>query len=233
MLSLLLLSTTASAQPDTPPHVIKVKGEAEIKALPDKAIIVIGVQSRDSVMSIARSDNDNMTRKAIRIAKKYGVADDDISTEYYTVEPHYRDYNKLEFLGYLVKRRIVIDLKRFSGFQDLMDEFLREGIENVQSIQFKINDPDKYTEQALAGALKKATAKAKMIALEMGVKIGKVYSMEESYGGGLRSPNFGWGYPPGEGVMHSRASLMSPEDESTTFGYLNATASVVVSFEIE
>jgi uncharacterized protein YggE len=92
LIGLIVLASSALAQFDTPSHVIRVRADAEIKAIPDKAIIVLGVQSRDSLMSIAKSRNDNMTIKMIEIAKKFGVQDSDISTEYYTVEPKYTDY---------------------------------------------------------------------------------------------------------------------------------------------
>jgi len=235
LLALLSLIAPAWSQTETPAHVIKVRADAEIKAIPDKVVIIFGVQSRDSVMSIARERNEAMTLQAIRIAKKFGVTDDDISTEYYTVEPKYRDPNyKNEFVGYIVKRRIVVDLNRFEDYQNMMDDFLNQGIENVQSVQFKVSDPEKYIQQALIVALKKAKAEAGAIASEMGVKVGKVYSIEESYGGGIRSPNPGLGYPSMEMVnYHHNPAMAGAAEESTTFGYLNATASVTMSFEIE
>ncbi len=233
LLSMLFVTSSVMAQLGTPAHVIKVRADGEVKAIPDRVVIVLGVQSRDSLMNNAKAQNDDMTLKMIRIAKKYGVRDSNISTEYYVVEPKYEDHIKTKFIGYWVSRRIVVNLNDFKRFESLRNEFLDQGLENIQSIRFEISDPDKYTDQALVAALKKATARANLIATQMGVKVGKIYSVDDasSY---IRSPNIGGGYP-GDDYMHYRGlpSMAVSTGESTTFGYLEATANVSVSFEIE
>ena len=55
------------------PRLISVQGTAEINVAPDEAVLTLGVDSRDKVLAIAKSENDARVKRVMKLAQATGV----------------------------------------------------------------------------------------------------------------------------------------------------------------
>src|ERR1700734_1507783 len=59
---------------------IQVSGTADIYVAPDRARIVLGIDSDNKVLSVAKNANDDISRRVLDVAKKAGIPAADIQT---------------------------------------------------------------------------------------------------------------------------------------------------------
>jgi uncharacterized protein YggE len=164
---------------------IYVIGEAEIRVVPDRAIITLAVKSIDSTIVAAKKINDRIVDAISKVLKKYGVDNTDIQTNFLNIEPKYkkaRDYQGVEveiFLGYDVKRQLAIVLKDVSRLDDLLTGIIEKGADKILGVRFFTDELRKYRDQARVMAIKAAYDKARDLTAEIGQTVGKAISIKE------------------------------------------------------
>jgi uncharacterized protein YggE len=205
------------------PRLITVTGEAEVQVAPNQAILTLGVETWDKDVSIAKKQNDESVEKIFALAKKHNVASGHIRIDHISIEPRYKDQHVREdFIGYCVRKTLVLTVRDVSKFDDLLNSALDTGANYVYGVQFRTTKLREYRDQARALALRAAKEKAKNMAKELGQKVGRPYTIvEEQYERGM-APNViqGSGGSPGEA------------DKSIAPGQISVNARVRVSFEL-
>lgn len=162
-------------------RLITVVGEAEVKVVPDEVVLTMAVETSDPDLTEAKKANDARVRKVIGLTKQYGIEEKLVQTGQLSIEPRYRDsYEKREFLGYFVRKRIIVQLKDLNKFEDLLSSVLADGVNYIEGIQFRRSDLERYKEQAQAEAVQAARAKAARLAAELGQKLGEPYLIQEA-----------------------------------------------------
>lgn len=231
-----LMITALFGQYYDQPSYISVTGDASVEVVPDEVIITLGVETSDLEMNVAKDQNDEIVRKAIEIAKSYGIDECDIQTNYINIEPRYEDYYEYqEFLGFYVQKTIVITLKDLSKFERLISDVLNQGVNYVHGIQFQTSEVEKYKEQARLEAIRKAREKAQMLAQALDMEIGAPTSIYENQTSWWSWNNNYWGYSWAE--MSSCAGYycdVSGQTQSPMApGQISISASITVSFELK
>ncbi len=244
IITLPLLSATAQWGQTNP--LINVSGSAEVKVAPDEVDLSVSVETRDASLDIAKRQNDDSVAKALDFLKHNGVKEKDIQTDYITVEPEY-DSNDRSYLAQIkplyfrVSKGIGVKLTNVSSFDNVLTGLIANGVNNVEGVDFRTTDLRKYKDQARASAIRAAREKADAMAAELGVKVGKPFSINVQDTGGWTSwsPN-GWG----NGGGHFRAGLMQNSiqnaggcsgENGPTFavGQISVSATVNVAFLIQ
>src|SRR5215218_9934019 len=90
---LLLLSLTAApaaAQDRSEPRLVTVAGEAEVSVSPDEVVFDVTVQTFSKVLKTAKTQTDEQLKGLIALARRNGVAEADMQTDYVKVEPSFR-----------------------------------------------------------------------------------------------------------------------------------------------
>jgi uncharacterized protein YggE len=82
-----------SAQAEDKISTVSVMGEAETKMTPDQAIVPVTIGSDNKDQNTVKKDSDEKLQKLLQIASTYGVAKEDMQTEYNSVQPKY-DYGQ-------------------------------------------------------------------------------------------------------------------------------------------
>jgi uncharacterized protein YggE len=205
------------------PRLITVTGAAEVRVPPNEVILNLGVETWDKDLGIAKTQNDERVKRIFALAKKYNVAPGHMRIENISIEPRYKDGEAREdFIGYRVRKTIVLTVRNVSKFEDLLNSALEAGADYVYGVQFRTTKLREYRAQARVLALRAAKEKAKNMAKELGQKVGRPYAIvEEQYERGM-APNViqGAGGSPGEA------------DKSIAMGQINVSARVRVSFEL-
>ena len=246
----LIFSPTVFAQYPPQPRLLNVSGQAQINVVPDQVYIYLGVETINPDLASAKSQNDEIVKKVLNLTQKFKIEPKHVQTDHISVFPEYADVydqiaqmNKSVLKGYHVRKTVSICLKDISKFEELISRALSSGVTHVHGVQFMTTQLRKYRDEARAMAVKAAQNKANDLAKELGVKVGKPYTVSEYSGGWSSSYSSWWGnsgyYQYGSGmaqnIMQNAAnSGDSPDfDGSVALGQIQVSASVNVSFELQ
>ena len=210
---------------------ITANGEAVVDAQPDKVTVNFGVETWDNSIAIAKKKNNEVMSRAVAAAKKLGVENKEIQTDYLTIEPRYKnDYQKKNFLGYFVSNTMAVTIADPGKLEKLVEKLLEAGIENIGGIDFQVSEYKKYREQAREMALKAAQEKAEKMAAVLNRGIGAAMQISEGYSGWS-----GWGSR--RQAMTQNVAQEVPggggEPGTIALGKISIRASVSVTFELK
>ena len=180
-LSLLLASTLAQA--DEPPRTISVSGRGQVTAPPDLAVIQAGVQTRAESASAALSANNTAMAAVLETLRGRDIAERDIQTTNVRVHPEYRhDRNtgQAEMIGYQATNEVRVRVRDLDRLGELLDALVTAGGNQLQGIDFAVDDPTALLDQARDRAIADARRRAERYAAAAGVRIGRVLSISEA-----------------------------------------------------
>jgi len=166
---------------------IWVNGEGKVTAVPDVAVLIVGVQAQALTVADAQSQASGAMDKFMTALKKGGVASKDIQTQSFNIQKTTKwDNVKQESIvtGYQVNNMVTARIRDINQAGTVIDAVSAAGgdLTRIDSISFTIDNPAPYQEQARQKAVADASSKAKQLADAAGVKLGKpVYITESSY----------------------------------------------------
>lgn len=184
------------------PNTISVNGTGKVYAPADIATFSYSISATASTVADAQNQSAVITNKALAFLKTNGVADADVQTTDYSVNPQY-DYSnvacpaiatadgqpvycppsKQVLSGYQVSQTITVKVRDTTKVGDILSGIGALGVTNVSSLQFSIDNPDALQAQAQTKAIADAKTKADALAQALGVHLGKVVSFSENQGG--------------------------------------------------
>jgi len=165
---------------------IWVNGLGEVQAVPDIAVLNLGVQAEAMTVAEAQAMASTAMDAVMAALKANGIDEDDIQTTGYSIYQQTRwDNDKQESVatGYQVTNNVKVKVRQVADAGTVLDAATRAGgdLMRVQGIYFEVDDPDPYLEQARASAMADAKAKAEQLADLAGVDLGKPIYITESY----------------------------------------------------
>ena len=220
------------------PRFITVTGDAEVRVVPDEVILTLGVETWDKDLEVAKSQNDERVRRVLALARDYEIEPKHIQTDHISIEPRYHDnYEKRGFIGFFVRKTIVITLRDISKFEDLLTSALGAGVNYVHGVQFRTTELRKYRDEARALAIKAAREKAIALTEELGQEVGEPHSIREDqsswwswYGAWWGSR---WGGGAAQNVVQNAGGGSFSTEGGMAPGQISVSARVTVSFEFE
>lgn len=159
---------------------ITAHGHGTVKVKPDIAYATVSVltQSRDQAQSIA--DNSTAMKSVMAALKASLIADKDIQTQFYTVEPQY-DYRSTPpvLSGYQVTNALRVTFHDLAKIGVVLDKATHAGATSVGGVAFDLADRHRVEGDALALAVADARSKADLMAGAAGVELGHLVSLSE------------------------------------------------------
>lgn len=223
---LVLSSSLLIAENDAPPKAVKVTGTADIKVIPDRATISIGVEKQSSSAVAAKRAADNATRELLAVLRNSGIDGKDIKTEWLSLTPDY-DWRNNRISGFTASQSLTVTLLDLSKLDGLLDALVKAGGNRISSVEFETSETRKYRDQARELAVTAAREKAEALAKALGQSIGKAISVEE-----VAQPQYPYPY----GGVTANVSLeldKARTGPATATGERKVTASVTVWFELQ
>lgn len=203
-------------------------GEGIVNIAPDVAVLTVGVEAQRPTVAQARNETAAAMDKLMQALKARGVAEKDIRTSQFSITPVYRydDRTKNQVLdGYRVSNVVTTKIRNLSNAGPIIDDAVVAGgdLARVQGISFTLDNPAPQRDQARSEAVKQAVAKAKQMAADAGVTLGKVLYLSES--GGFEAPQ----------PVALRAAAPGVADSTTPIspGELQVRISVQIVYEIK
>lgn len=164
--------------------VLSTSGQGEAKVTPDRASVMLNVQTRALTVAAAAADNAARTRAVLDAVAKLGLSRDQLSTEGYTVYPEMQyDRNGAapRVSGYVVTNTVRAETKRPEQAGAIVDAALAAGANLVNSLTFYASSIDEARRQAVGAAVASARADAEAMAKAAGGTLGAL--VELSTGG--------------------------------------------------
>jgi len=191
---LVLAGCTAATPPATTQNItvgsqqegIWVTGQGEVQAVPDVAVLNLGVQAQASTVAVAQEQAKAAMDAVMAALKSNGVADKDIQTTGYNVWQQTRwDNNTQEEVvtGYQVSNTVQVKVRKVADAGAVLDAAVAAGgdLIRVQGIYFEVDDPSSFLNEARTKAVTDAKKRAEQLASLAGVKLGNPTYITESY----------------------------------------------------
>ncbi len=186
-----LAATAASGQTtiSISPPVVTTSGQGEVKVTPDRASVMIGVQTRGATATAVGADNASRTRAVLDAMTKIGLPKEALSTEGYSVYPEMRydrDGGAPRVTGYVATNTVRVEARRLDQVGTIIDASLAAGANVINGLSFYMASLDEARRQAISAAVSNARADAEAMATAAGGTLGQL--LEVSTGGPIVPP---------------------------------------------
>jgi uncharacterized protein len=216
---------------------IAVSGTAVVNVTPNRALIQLGVQSNGRTPQLTEGANSATVYRVIQAIKKLGVAERDIVTDRYVIDPIYRDYDSLTIDGYRINNTVAITLQDINQVNEVVIAALNAGANQVLNVEFYLSDLRKYRDQARELAMIAAKEKAADLAKAAGAETGCVLNISENtwsyFSGGWwgRSRDL-WTQNTVQNIPAANGQGNSSEFGPVNLGQISVRAEVTASFNL-
>jgi hypothetical protein len=175
-------------------NTITVSGHGESMGVPDIATFSFSVVSEKSTVTAAQNDATAKANATTEYLKSVGIAEKDIQTSNYSINPQY-DYileactggycpgGKQVLRGYQVRQTTTVKVRDTAKAGDLLAGVGGKGATEVSGLNFTFDDPEAVQDEARDKAIADAKEKAETLAKQLGVSIVRVTAFNESSGG--------------------------------------------------
>ena len=184
---------------------ITVSGEGKVYAKPDVALVSLGVTAQGATVADATKSGTDKMNAVIEAIKSLKIDEKDIQTTNYSLTPVYDNYTVpvnvptaapmmypsessgtmirtgTTLKGYKLEQDVQVKIRDFSKVGDVLSEATAKGANLVGDLQFTIDNPEQFKEQARAIAIQQAKTNAKNLAKESGIGLGKIINIYEGY----------------------------------------------------
>ena len=229
---ILFLAVPAQAQgTDASDRIIRVSGEATVRAAPDKATVRFGIVSEAETAEAARSQNAAAAKDAMNAVRDLGIAEEKMRMESLRLQPR-REYNpqteRHEEKGYEAHRQVVVELADLDQLPRLVTRVVQRGANRLEGIDYGLSDRTPLRNDALRQAAQNARDKADLLANTLGAELGSVQEINEQ--------SFGF-EPPSPRIQMQMAKSATedaaPEPDAYAAGEIEVSATVQVIFELQ
>lgn len=225
-LVLVLSAGLVSAQEKLPVRVVRVIGTGEVKVVPDRAVIRVGVEKRNINPRVAKQLADVAIRKILATIRENGINEKDTQTTSLSLQSDTDYGTNRKLAGFVAEETLSITVRDLTKLDSLLESLIQAGGNRIDSIVYETSDLRKYRDQARELAVKAAREKAQALASALGQGIGKAFSIEELPESGALIQ----GYQGNEFREASRAGIAG--GAATALGEESISASVAISFEL-
>lgn len=168
-------------------NALTVQGTGNAEATPNVAHVILGVQVQpQSTSKVATDMAAKQANAVIDAVKKMGIAEADIKTQNFSVQPAYNYADGKQTLrGYEASEQLDITVRKADQAGDVVAAATAAGANQVGGVSFKSDDAEAAQLSAEQDAIANARKKADALAKSLGVRLGKVksYNAQQNYGG--------------------------------------------------
>ncbi|MEM6624430.1 MAG: SIMPL domain-containing protein [Pseudomonadota bacterium] len=214
----LLLAVPAWAEQPS----ITVVSTGSVFAVPDMAVVTVGIETEAPTASKAQADNAQAAAETILALRESGIAARDIRTMSLVISPIYADRRNApdsapSVRAYRVVNRIQATVRDISAVGQLLDAVIVSGANRIDNLYFAMSTEPVLLDEARRRAVAEATRRAELYAQAMGVILGPVQSLHEGANQGPR------GAPMAE--MRVSSGAIAP-------GELEVSATVTITWSV-
>jgi len=175
---------------------ISISGEGEAFARPDVGLFSFSVRAEGENAVVAQDNSAKAINAILEYLEEKGVAEKDIKTQNYNLNPKYTYEERACPLGsycppgervidgYEVSQTVSVKVRDLDQAPELISGAGENGATDISSLQFTIDDETALQAQARAEAIADAKEKAQTLANDLGLKLDRIVGFYENEGGG-------------------------------------------------
>lgn len=157
---------------------IWVNGQGKVTVTPDIAVVIMGVEAQAQNVGDAQQQAAEAMAALMEVLEEAGVAQSDIKTNNYSVQPMYvwdEQQRTSIITGYRVNNSVTVQIREVDAAGAIIDEVARASGDatRVNDVYFTVDNPEQYYTLARERAMADAKAKAEQMAGLGGVQLGK------------------------------------------------------------
>ncbi len=180
-----LAAQTAAMAEDAHKRTMTLTGTGIVFVTPDKAVITIGVQTRDKAAGTALAKNNTAMRSVMDVLAAQGLAPADIQTSTFSITPQtvYPGNDRTQppkVVGYVVSNEVRATVRQLDTLGTVLDKAIGAGSNQINNIRFAVTNPEPHNDEARRLATRDAMRKAKLFAEEAGVELGIISAIAET-----------------------------------------------------
>ncbi|WP_394268946.1 SIMPL domain-containing protein [Qipengyuania sp.] len=191
-LGLALLATPAAAQtePARPAvglgeTILRVRGEGEAKAVPDRASLTVGVVTTASSPAAALEANNRQLAPVIEVLRRQGIAAEAMQTAGFTVDPQFEHSDRGgddRITGFRVSNSVTFTTDDLAEVGNLVSSLFEAGANNVSGPDFDVAPAarERLVREAEDAALKEAVRQAEAVAASLGKRVSRILLVSDS-----------------------------------------------------
>lgn len=208
------LAQGALAQETSCERGIWVEGEGKVQAVPDIAILTVGVEATAPTVEQAVDQANVAMSRVVNTLKRKGVAEKDIQTSQFGIAPQYENRQDRQILvGYQVTNMVKAKIRNLATLGQIIDATSTAAgdLARVQGLGFDLDNPASYLGKAEDLAVSDARKKAENLAKLSGVGLGEPIYIEEEG----QTPVYGARSMSAEALAASSTPILPGEMEVT------------------
>lgn len=173
---------TSSAQGatalSTTPSIV-TSGTGEAKVTPDRAAVMVNVQTRAATAAAAASENARRTTAVLDAIGRLGLPKSQLTTEGYSVSPEmvYGSGQTPRVTGYVVTNTVRAETHRPEQAGAIIDAALGAGANMINGLSFYASSIDEPRREAITAAVASARADAEAMARAAGGSLGDLIEL--------------------------------------------------------
>jgi len=157
---------------------IWVSGMGKVSAVPDIVELRLGIEAQETSVAAAQTEATDAMDEVMAALLANGVAEKDIQTQYFSIQRVTRWDSETQqevVIGYRVTNMVTAKIRAVDEAGTVIDAVAEAGgdLVRVDSINFSIDDPSVYHDDARVEAVADAKDKAERLADLAGVTLGK------------------------------------------------------------
>jgi uncharacterized protein YggE len=137
VIALLLLTGLSVAEDKAPSKFVRVVGTAEVKVVPDRAVIELGVEKQNVSASAAKQAADAAARKILASLRVNGVDEKDIQTTYLSLQPQSSYHKGIRSFYFVATQTMSVTVRDLSKLDTLLESLIKAGGNRIDSIQYE------------------------------------------------------------------------------------------------
>lgn len=179
---------------------ISVTGEGEVLMKADIATFSFSVQAEGEDAATAQEASAESINAILGYLGEAGIEDKDIKTQNYNLYPKYSYEDRIclegrycppgeRFIdGYEVSQTVTVKVRDIDTAGDILSGVGERGATNISGLRFVIDDEEALKDEAREVAIADAKTKAKELADNLGMRLGKITGYWEEGNGGYYEP---------------------------------------------
>jgi uncharacterized protein len=206
---------------------ISVSADAKVSAVPDIAMVSLGVQTgRQPTAKAAISLLSKNMDAVIAAIKASGVEEKDMTTSQFWLNPAYDYLNGTQVLrGYEANQSLTVKIRDLDKVGDVLSGSTAAGANQAGNISFTIDNPDAARAEARQKAIDEAKAKANELARSLGISLGRLRGFSEGDNEGS---------PPSPMLMRGEATMAADMAQvQLPAGEQDIHVSVTLTYDLE
>ena len=160
--------------------VLSASGQGEAKVSPDRASVMINVQTRGATAAAAASENASRTKAVFDAMARLGLPKTQVTTEGYTVYPemqYSRDGGPARVAAYVATNTVRAETRRVEQAGAVIDAALAAGANLINGVSFFAGSIEETRKEAITAAVLSAHADAEAMARAAGGNVGELLEL--------------------------------------------------------